>query len=183
MRRPLRTGWWRAPLLGTLVAAVALRGGAWRHDDGGDPERLYAGATLRARVTEVTDGDTVAVALEDGRSERVRYIGVDTPESNPHEPIQCFGPEAKAANERLVGGRQVVLVVGAEARDDYGRLLAYVHRPAPRGAGFFVNAALVRRGFARTLTIAPNDERAALLRRLESAAGRAGRGLWGVCGR
>jgi micrococcal nuclease len=138
---------------------------------------------LVGRVDSVTDGDTIVVRLDGGSSERVRYIGIDTPESVPGAPVDCFGHRAAAANRELVGGEEVVLRVGVEARDDYGRLLAYVHLPVagPGGRALFVNAALVRRGYARTLTIAPNDARAPLLRRLEAAAGRAGRGLWSAC--
>jgi micrococcal nuclease len=77
-----------------------------------------------------------------------------------------------------VAGRRVRLVAGAEARDRYGRLLAYVYRASD---GAFVNAALVRDGYARTLTIAPNDRYAPRFAALQAGARRAGRGLWGRC--
>ena len=129
-----------------------------------------------AEVVRVVDGDTIEVSIED-TTEDVRYIGVDTPESvAPGEPVECFGRRAGAFNERLVSGREVRLRFDRERRDRYGRLLAYVY-----AGGRFVNAELVRRGFARTLTIPPNDSHAALLARLEREAGRAGRGLWDVC--
>ncbi|HEX5954906.1 MAG TPA: thermonuclease family protein, partial [Solirubrobacterales bacterium] len=100
------------------------------------------------------------------------------PESvKPGAPVECFGPEASDFNERLVGGERVRLEFGPERRDDYGRLLAYVYV-----GDRFVNADLVRRGYATTLTIAPNDQFAPLLNRLEQEAGNAGRGLWGACG-
>ena len=83
------------------------------------------------------------------------------------------------------------LVFGVERRDVYGRLLAYVYLPQPtlrvpkhlknRGAYRFFNAALVRRGLARSLTIPPNDRFAPLFRRLELGAARTGRGLWSAC--
>jgi micrococcal nuclease len=131
-----------------------------------------------ARVVRVVDGDTIAVRL-DGRQERVRYIGVDTPETKkPGSPVECYGKRASAENERLVEGEEVRLVADAEARDRYGRMLAYVYRVDD---GRFVNAELVRGGFAQPLTIPPNvahaDEFAALAR----AARRQGRGLWGAC--
>ncbi len=107
-------------------------------------------------MLEVIDGDTIEVRLRDGSAERVRYIGVDTPESTPDQPLECFGHEASAANGRLVGGQVVRLRFGPERRDAYGRLLAYVSSAAG-GRWLFVNAELVRRGFARTLTISPND--------------------------
>jgi micrococcal nuclease len=130
----------------------------------------------RAYVARVVDGDTIEAQIGD-RLEDVRYTGVDTPETvKPDTPVQCFGPQASSFNHRLVENRQVRLVFGVERRDIYGRLLAYVylgHR--------FVNAILVRRGFARSLTIPPNDRFAPLFRRLELGAARAGRGLWGEC--
>jgi len=127
-------------------------------------------------VTRVVDGDTIEVLL-DGREEDVRYIGVDTPETvKPDTPVQCFGPQASAFNHALVEQRRVRLVFDVEQRDVYGRLLAYVYLGRR-----FVSAELVRRGLARTLTIPPNDRFAGRLKRLEIAAARAGRGLWGAC--
>jgi micrococcal nuclease len=113
----------------------------------------------------------------DGGEEDVRYIGVDTPETvKPGAPVDCFGPQASSFNHSLVERRRVRLVLGEERRDQYGRLLAYVYLDDR-----FVNAALVRQGFARTLNIPPNDRFAERLKRLEIAAARAGRGLWGAC--
>jgi micrococcal nuclease len=110
----------------------------------------------------------------------VRYIGVDTPESvKPGAAVQCFAKRAAAANAALVAGRSVRLVRDVEQRDRYGRLLAYVYRE-PDGA--FVNARLVRDGYARTLTIAPNVAHARQLSQLARAARESGRGLWAACG-
>jgi len=109
----------------------------------------------------------------------VRYIGIDTPEEvRPDTPVQCYARRAAAENARLVAGRQVRLVLDVEARDRFGRLLAYVYRADD---GLFVNAALVRGGFARTLTIAPNVRFAGRFAALARQARRAGRGLWGAC--
>jgi micrococcal nuclease len=158
--------------------AVALS----RCGDGGGPDEPSGPVTVR--VTHVVDGDTIDVDMPDGDEETVRYIGIDTPETvKPDTPVQCGGPKAHAVNERLVGGRTVTLRFDAERRDVYGRLLAYVYLPGagPGGHPLFVNAELVRRGLARTLTIAPNDSFAALFARLAARAGAAGRGLWGRC--
>jgi micrococcal nuclease len=134
------------------------------------------GGASTARVERVVDGDTVVVRL-DGRSERVRYIGVDTPESvKPGVRVQCFAKSAAKANARLVLGRDVRLEYDAEARDRYGRLLAYVWR-----GDLLVNAELVRLGYGKPLEIAPNLAHAVQLRRLASAARRDGRGLWSRC--
>jgi micrococcal nuclease len=152
-----------------LAALVLLR--PWESLDFRDEP-----AAATAYVTRVVDGDTVEVDLG-GTEEDVRYIGVDTPETvKPDTPVQCFGPQASRFNHRLVEGRRVRLVFGEERRDVYGRLLAYVYLD-----GRFVNAELVRRGLARTLTIPPNDRFASRLKRLEKAAARAGKGLWGGC--
>ena len=151
------------PTAGMRVALLAL---------------LFAGCggAGSARVERVVDGDTIVVRL-DGRSERVRYIGVDTPESvKPGVPVQCFAKAAAAENRRLVGGREVRLSYDAEAHDRYGRLLAYVWR-----GDLLVNAELVRLGYGKPLEIAPNLAHAAQLRRLASAARRERRGLWSRC--
>jgi micrococcal nuclease len=143
---------------------------------GGSEDRSEVPDTTTVQVTRVVDGDTIEVDYE-GRTEDVRYIGVDTPESvKPDTPVQCYALAASHYNERLVDGRRVRLVFDAEPRDDYDRLLAYVYL-----GGTFVNAELVRRGYATTLTIAPNTRFAGLFDRLEQAAANAGRGLWGEC--
>src|SRR3954462_12545607 len=129
-------------------------------------------------VTRVVDGDTVHVALA-GRDETVRYIGIDTPESvKPGTPVQCFAHAASAANRRLIEGQRVRLRYDAEQRDRYGRLLAYVYRERD---GAFVNAALVREGYARTLTIAPNVHFAGRFAALARVARDGRRGLWPAC--
>jgi micrococcal nuclease len=161
-----------------LVVALAGAYGLTRVHGDGDNGARGGGGTVR--VVRVVDGDTILVSL-DGRQERVRYIGVDTPETvKPDTPVQCFGKKASAYNHALVDGRSVRLVGDAEARDRYGRLLAYVYRA---GDGLFVNAALVRGGYATTLTIPPNVAHADELAALAGDARRAGRGLWSACSR
>jgi micrococcal nuclease len=162
-----------------IVLAVAAFSGCGSQS--GDDEAL--GRSVSAGVVRVIDGDTIEVSIE-GQDEDVRYIGVDTPETvKPGAPVQCYGPQASAENHRLVEGRTVRLVFDRERRDVYGRLLAYVYT-RPRGNAErprLVNAALVRDGYARTLTIAPNTAHASVFQRLQARAGRAGRGLWSAC--
>ena len=132
----------------------------------------------QAKVVRVVDGDTIRVSL-DGRVERVRYIGIDTPESvKPGTPVQCYAKRASAANAALVAGRSVRLVGDVEQRDRYGRLLAYVYRAAD---GLFVNLELAKQGFAAPLTIPPNVAHAAEFAKLARGARDAGRGLWKAC--
>ena len=160
-----------------VVAIVLLARGCDAGGGGGSPAAERAGGRVDAEVVRAVDGDTIVVLI-DGGEDRVRYIGVDTPETvAPDQPVECFGHEASEANARLVEGENVTLVFDHELRDDYGRLLAYVYV-----GDVFVNARLVARGFARTLEIAPNTSMAARLGRLEARAGAAGRGLWDACG-
>ncbi|MCU0312138.1 MAG: thermonuclease family protein [Acidimicrobiales bacterium] len=130
-------------------------------------------------VREVVDGDTIRVAV-DGRTESIRLIGVDTPETvHPTEPVGCYGPEASArTTELLPPGTPVDLERDREERDTYGRLLAYVLR---RSDGLFVNLELVRGGFAEVLTIAPNTAHTRDFTAAAAEARREGRGLWAAC--
>jgi micrococcal nuclease len=154
----------------TIVLAVAAGAAVWP-GGAGDPREAGEG-----RVVRVVDGDTIRVTV-DGREEAVRYIGIDTPESvRPGSPVGCFAKAASAENRRLVGGRRVRLETDVEERDRYGRLLAYVYR-----GDTFVNAELVRRGFARPATFPPNVRHEKLFRTLAREARDAGRGLWGAC--
>lgn len=140
-------------------------------------EPTPAGAPeLRGTVTRITDGDTIHVDLN-GTDERVRYIGIDTPETehSPRGPEQ-FGVEATEANRGLVENRIVRLVLDVQQRDRYGRLLAYVYLDD----GTFVNAELVRRGFAKQMTVPPNVRHADELGRLQREARASNRGLWAV---
>jgi micrococcal nuclease len=160
------------PLLVAVLAAVAVL----REQQADD--RRPGTAVRAAAVVRVVDGDTIRVRVA-GREETVRYIGIDTPESvKPGAPVECFAHRAAAENERLVGGRRVRLERDAEARDRFGRLLAYVVR---EDDGVLVNEALVRGGYAVPLTIPPNVRHAERLRATAAGARRAGRGLWRAC--
>jgi micrococcal nuclease len=140
----------------SLVALFVLAAGAriaTSATSGGSAEGGGAATVLRT-----IDGDTIQVRTADGAVERVRYIAMDTPESvKPGTPVQCY---AEAASDR------------------YGRLLAYVYREPD---GLFVNAELVRRGYAVPLTIPPNVRFAGRIAALAREARRAGRGLWSAC--
>lgn len=129
-----------------------------------------------ARVTHVTDGDTIDVSL-DGRDERVRLVGINAPEATQDE---CFSAEATAALTALVGGRTVRLVRDESDRDDYARLLRYVYV-----GDTFVNEDLVRRGFAQAYRYEPDTAQADRLDAAQTAAEQAQAGLWApdACGR
>lgn len=139
-----------------------------------------------AAVVRVVDGDTAVLRVE-GREERVRFIGVDAPETTGRPGP--FGRQAtEYARRRLAAGRRVWLETDVERRDRYGRLLAYVWLQAPDGTvgaearERMFNARLLRDGYARQLTVPPNVKYADLFRRIAAEARRARRGLWAVEG-
>jgi micrococcal nuclease len=134
------------------------------------------------RPTRIFDGDTIDVEIG-GRTERIRLIGVDTPETRrPDTPIQCFGPEATAFVSALLPiGTTVRIERDVVGRDDYGRLLGYVHRIHADGAETFVNLELVARGFAQPLSIEPNSSFAAAFAAAARDAERNDLGLWSAC--
>jgi micrococcal nuclease len=162
-----------------VAAAILLR--PWDLGRGPAPD-AEASQALSGRVVRAVDGDTLEVALDDGATETVRLIGVDTPETvKPDTPVQCFGPQASAFEHRHVEGRRVRLLTGVEPRDYYGRLLAYVWVHGPGTRERFLEEALLRRGLARTLTFHPNDRFAHRFEGIAQKAAKAGKGLWNAC--
>lgn len=124
-------------------------------------------------VKRVVDGDTIE--LENG--EKVRYIGMDTPESvDPRKPVQCFAKEASKKNEEMVLNQQVNLEKDVTDRDKYGRLLRYVYVHDT-----FVNLELVKSGYARIYTYPPDVKYNAQLLEAEKEARTNNRGLWSAC--
>ena len=144
------------------------------------------GGHENATVVRVVDGDTIVVritgrvagpgagAAPDGSEEKVRFLGIDTPESvKPGTPVECFGKEASAATAALLDGQQVRLVKDVEERDAYDRLLRYVYVGAE-----MANARLVANGYAAAYTYPPNVRHADLFVQLERDARESDRGLW-----
>ena len=131
-------------------------------------------------VVSVSDGDTFTVKVE-GRKERVRLIGVDTPETvHPTKGVQCYGPEASDFTKHtLAVGTNVRLVRDVEARDRYGRLLAYVYLA---DSNVFYNLELVRLGYARPYPFPPNTTHQADFAAAAWEAQGNASGLWGACG-
>jgi micrococcal nuclease len=107
--------------------------------------------------------------------EKLRYIGIDTPETkHPRKPVEYFGKEASAVNTKLVSGKDILVEFDVVKRDKYGRLLGYVFLPD----GTFINAELVKQGYAKVYTYPPNVRYAALFRQLQAEAVKQRRGLW-----
>ena len=132
-----------------------------------------------AIVERVIDGDTIDVEIG-GRDERVRMIGIDTPELHPDTgTAECMAAEARDFTAaHLPPGTEVRLERDVVGRDDYGRLLAYVFR---RGDDVLVNELIVADGYARPLTIAPNDTYRQRFVAAASTADAAGLGVWSTC--
>ena len=136
---------------------------------------LLTQTPLSGTVERVIDGDTIKVHIGN-KVETVRYIGVDTPETvHPTRSVEPYGKEASDFNKKLVEGKTVRLEFDVQQRDRYGRLLAYVYVDT-----LFVNAELVRQGYAQVLTVPPNVKHVELFVRLQREAILANRGLWGL---
>lgn len=159
----------RSSVVVTVLVAASVAGwwvGEQRHTV--DP---------RVRVLEAIDGDTIVVAFADHSTDTIRILGVDTPETHhPTKPVGCFGPEAAAYTAARLTGRVVELEGDVEARDIYGRRLAYVIVDGHR-----FDDELLRRGYARLLVLDPNRAHARALLTAELDARRHHRGLWRAC--
>lgn len=176
---------WRGAAAWVAVFAALAIVAVKAIDDGSSGERASSpaadsGAARSAKVLRTVDGDTILVRDSSGGAvERVRYIGVDTPESvKPDTPVECYGHQASEFNQRLVEGKTVRLVPDREPEDRFGRSLAFVYV-----GDTFVNAELLRRGFARTIEVPPNTSKARYFAGLERVAIRTNQGLWRACPR
>ena len=132
-----------------------------------------------ATVKEVVDGDTIEIAIG-GNTERVRLIGINTPETkHPTKGVECFGPEASAYTEQLLPeGTALRVERDVEARDKYGRLLLYVYIA---NSNVFVNLDLVMNGYARPMVFEPNTAHMADFSQAATQAELRNVGLWQAC--
>ena len=122
------------------------------------------------KCTRVVDGDTIVLSTK----ERVRLIGVDTPETkHPKKPVEYYGKEATAFTNRMVGGKVVKLKYDQQRRDKYGRLLAYVYLMD----GTFLNAEIIKQGYGNAYTRFPFKYMEEF-RQYQKGAREAKRGLW-----
>ncbi|SMB90253.1 nuclease homologue [Thermanaeromonas toyohensis ToBE] len=147
-------------------------------------DRGIAGLLLEGKVHQVIDGDTIMVILADGREEKVRFIGVNTPEISGQ--VQPYGLEAKAYTKKRLDGRRIYLELDTAERDKYGRLLAYVWLERPQNKSLpeirakMFNAELLLEGYAQVMTVPPNVKYAEIFKQLEKEARNARKGLWGL---
>ncbi len=133
------------------------------------------GDSTTVQVVRVVDGDTIQVCCVFGDRVKVRYIGIDTPETHhPMRGVEPYGMEAAEANRKLVDGKTVRLEFDVQQLDKYGRTLAYVYLED----GTLVNAWLMENGYAMVMTIPPNVKHQELFLKLQREAREARRGLW-----
>lgn len=134
-------------------------------------------STELVRVTRVIDGDTIEIS----GGQKVRYIGVDTPETvDPNQPTGCFGKEASLKNQELVLGRQVRLEKDVSETDRFSRLLRYVYI-TENGNEIMVNEELVKQGFALASSYPPDIKYQEILSAAQTEARDKNRGLWASC--
>ncbi len=137
-----------------------------------DKQSKYNNGDL-VKIIRVIDGDTIEIQGGD----KVRYIGVDTPETiDPRKPVQCFGIEAFNKNKELVEGKMAQLEKDITERDKYGRLLRYVWV-----GDVFINLELIKQGFAYSYSYPPDIKYQDLFIKAQQEAREAKRGLWGTC--
>lgn len=168
MRRDRRQHHLALAAVVVMIGVAALAGGG--DEDAAVDRPVAEGDGGRAVVASITDGDTFRTT--DGQ--RVRLIGVDTPEVDEDE---CYADEATAALAELIPpGTAVRLELDVDPVDRYDRTLAYVHRVDD---DLDVGLELARDGFAVQLTVPPNVAREPLIRAAVASAREAGAGLWG----
>lgn len=127
-----------------------------------------------AQVVRVVDGDTIEVSFN-GTTEKVRLIGVDTPETvHPTKGVEPYGREANNFTKEKLTDQTVKLEFDVEERDQYGRLLAYVWL----GEEMF-NEVLLQEGYAQMATYPPNVKYVERFKAAQKEAREAERGLWG----
>lgn len=163
-----------------LVIGLIIFGVAYFANNSVEPPPQVAGTLTPGyfRVASIEDGDTITVDMN-GKEERVRFIGVDTPETqDPRKPVQCFGKAASNFTRNLIGGDPVRLEADPESdnRDRYSRLLRYVYLPDGR----LVQAEIIREGFGFAYTSFPFSLKEEF-KLLQADARDNNRGLWGSC--
>lgn len=127
-------------------------------------------------VTRVIDGDTFRVDDGSENGLKIRLIGVDAPETrNYGKKLKgYFGSESSDYMKRLIEGKRVRLEYDVSRYDQYGRTLAYVYLEN----GTFVNALMVKNGYATVMTTPPNVKYADIFVKLAQKARTQGKGLW-----
>lgn len=157
-----------------IITLIGLIGAISYFRSAGPSNQPQSQASEVAQVVRVVDGDTLQVEIN-GQNVRVRYIGVDAPEST--RVVECFGREATKFHRELVDGQQLRLERDVSETDRFGRLLRYAYLLDGR----MVNEILIREGYAAARSFPPDVKYQDRLRAAEKEARNARRGLWGKC--
>lgn len=169
------------PLTANIEESVEnnVKNGVLNEENKNDETNFVLAPNINAdlvNVVRVIDGDTIEVEIN-GKTESVRYIGIDTPETvDPRKPVQCFGVEASNKNKELVGGKMVRLEKDITDRDKYGRLLRYVWL-----GDTLINQALTEQGFAKSYSYPPDIKYQDKFIEAEREAREDKLGLWTAC--
>jgi micrococcal nuclease len=143
-----------------------------------NPLKLSAQTAHLFKVTHVYDGDTIQIST----GQKIRYIGIDTPELQLNNAEQCYAQEAFQKNRELVNGKYIRLEKDISQTDKYGRLLRYIYLIDPiTMEEQSVGDLLVQDGYARVLTIPPDVKYTQRLLLLQQEAQVNNRGLWKKC--
>ena len=170
-----------------IIAAIAVYffGGQGIPDLGQNtPVEQDDSGFVMGTVTRVVDGDTAEITV-DGAKRRVRFLGVDTPETvHPNKPVQFFGPEASAFTKESLTGKRVWLEYDKNPQDRYSRHLAYIWTAKPKSINTetirrdMFNAKMLLGGYAKVMIIKPNNRYAQQFKEFEAEARNLRRGLW-----
>ena len=162
-------------LLLAFAALTCVTAAAAATSRTGSPESPAGAFTYRGTITHIVDGDTLDVRLASGRTERIRLIGIDTPERG-----ECYATKATERARLLAMSKPVVLRGDAtqDTRDRYGRLLAYVWIPGGKDLGY----QLIAGGFAKVYVYRNPFQRLSAYRNAEAGARGATGGQWKACG-
>lgn len=167
-----RTPWWLVLIIAIFSLAQQF---GWLQSVEQKAVEIQPG---QYRVTQVYDGDTIEVDMN-GTQEKVRLIGIDTPETHdPRKQVQCFGRAASEFTKQLIGDKPVRLVADPQSsnRDRYQRLLRYVYLPD----NTLVQAEIIKQGYGFAYTSFPFDK-SEEFRAYQKEARNNNRGLWGSC--
>lgn len=129
-------------------------------------------------VTKIVDGDTFWADNGSEKGIKIRLIGIDAPESRKtfRKEVGYYGKEAKTYLIKMLSAKNVKLICDVDSLDQFGRTLAYVYLED----GTFVNADLVKNGYAMVMTVPPNVKFADEFVKLQQEAREKNKGLWGL---
>jgi endonuclease YncB( thermonuclease family) len=172
--------------IGLIVSIIILLAGIFfqQHQKANQNKPAVSGAIIDhsvkveygqpIKVARVIDGDTIELINGD----RLRYVGVDTPEEfDSRKPVQCYAKEAADKNREMVEGKEIKIYKDQTQFDKYGRWLGFVYLDD----GTFVNLSLVQQGFAFSYPYSPDTSKSEQFNQAQASAKAANLGLWSTC--